>query len=852
MKILNRLTLKNLRLNKTRTIVTIIGIILSTALITVVAGMATSAQQTLINAETVFEGNYSVSFRGANLQDIERIKLHRNVQDVYITDLDGIATMPNPKGERQKYVYINSVSKNSVDNCFNFDITEGRFPNNSNEILLSKYFIDSTKNNYKIGDKINLNLGKRVDENGKDILLNMDASLENEKFVETGSKEYTVVGVTNQVSSAVMKPTAFDLCFAYTVADGTPSQYSTAYVQFTPDGEKDYIQTTGEILGLSQDEINQYGQGCFVDLPSTCKYDNFYMHTNLLGYKGYGLGDTTMSFLVSLVLIIVLIIVIASIFVIRNSFAISITEKTKLYGMLASIGATSKQIRKNVLFEGFVLGVIGISFGLALGVGVIALLVVILNTILGDMLNGILFTYSVPILPIAFAIVVSAITILLSTLTIAFKASRIAPITAIRSNNDIKISKRNNKIKSPKLVKKMFGVGGDIAYKNLKRSRKKYRTTVISLVVSIALFIAMSSFMEYGFSYTKQYYNKTDFNVTAVSDEGGTYVETNKEIASLVKQNGIKSMVITRYVNAIFPSEKLTGSFSSDYVSFYILSLDDQNYKNTVKELGLNYNDAKDKAILFDKIKYEDENCVKKFERQTNLKENDEVEVVANKNLKLNICKIAENFPDKFSFFIDPSAMYALVSEDFLKTNGMMDTAYPNAYFLAENATEFTQTAENSGYMHLFFTNYEELVNQNNAIVLVLGIFIYGFIIVISLIGLTNIFNTITTNMRLRSKEFAMLKSVGMTKKEFNRMVRLESLFYGLKSLLFGIPIGIVGGFLIFLAFLKTIEFSYVVPWTAIIISIVFVFLVVWAIMNFSISKVRKQNIIETIRNDNI
>ena len=148
--------------------------------------------------------------------------------------------------------------------------------------------------------------------------------------------------------------------------------------------------------------------------------------------------------------------------------------------------------------------------------------------------------------------------------------------------------------------------------------------------------------------------------------------------------------------------------------------------------------------------------------------------------------------------------------------------------------------------------NVEKTANMYNAMTLVISIFAYGFIIVISLIGVTNIFNTITTNMRLRSKEFAMLKSIGMTKREFNRMIRLESLFYGVKSLIIGIPLGLLAGLGIFKAFSINLATDFVVPYSAVAISIVFVFAVVWLIMRFSISKVQKQNIIETIRNDNI
>ena len=132
------------------------------------------------------------------------------------------------------------------------------------------------------------------------------------------------------------------------------------------------------------------------------------------------------------------------------------------------------------------------------------------------------------------------------------------------------------------------------------------------------------------------------------------------------------------------------------------------------------------------------------------------------------------------------------------------------------------------------------------------GIFLYGFIIVISLIGITNIFNTITTNMELRKQEFAMLKSVGMTTKEFNRMIRLESLFMGVKSLFFGIPIGIALSYIIYHFLSEESGIPYKLPIVAIIISIAVVFILISLIMKYSMSKINKQNTIETIRNENI
>ena len=150
------------------------------------------------------------------------------------------------------------------------------------------------------------------------------------------------------------------------------------------------------------------------------------------------------------------------------------------------------------------------------------------------------------------------------------------------------------------------------------------------------------------------------------------------------------------------------------------------------------------------------------------------------------------------------------------------------------------------------YNNFDEYARQMNSMILVISIFLYGFIAVISLIGITNIFNTITTNMALRSKEFAMLKSIGMTKKEFNRMIRLESVFYGVKSLFIGTIIGVFLSYLIHKSVSNSMEMSFLFPYKAIIISIIFVFLIVGLTMKYSISKINKENIIETIRKDNI
>lgn len=558
--------------------------------------------------------------------------------------------------------------------------------------------------------------------------------------------------------------------------------------------------------------------------------------------------------------------------------------------MLASIGATSKQIRHNVLFEGFVLGIIGIPAGILLGVGVIALLVVILNALLENMLNGISFVYAVPWWVAVISAVMSAVIILFSTLSSAFRASRIAPITAIRGNNDIKINKKKS-YKSPKFIKKLFGVGGEIAYKNLKRSKKKYRTTVISIIITVAMFISISTFIEYGLKIAGDHFKDISYNITVHANDKLSYDEYENVYKRIIADTDINSSIkacenyygnivgLTDYYTEDAKAAELSGGDLA-----YVFGVDNKSFKEYVTALGYNYDDVKDKALITNDFKYYNSDNILIKGKEFDLPMNTVVKLYPNGTPSYtedDIKEIQKTDPD-FVYNPDdyksvelviydtinkevPGSIVSsimstlnegsvLVSEDYFKKLFAEDNDHTTGVIVIDSAdpVNTVEYINNLDIENLDVFNINEQKEQMNAIVLIIAVFAYGFIIVISLIGITNVFNTINTNMRLRSKEFAMLKSIGMTKKEFNRMIRLESLFYGLKSLLIGVPLGLLGGYAIFKATGNTIMLDYSFPTMAVLISIVFVFFVVWLIMKISISKVNKQNIIETIRNDNI
>lgn len=895
MKILNKLTVKNLKLNKSRTIVTIIGIMLSCALIMVVAGMAASAQQTMVNAQINITGNYDLFVKGANKKIIDNAQANRNVKDIYIKQNLGCAYLPQAKFDTKPYINVVAFNEKSFTDCFNVTLKEGRLPQNGNELVLSQSVIENSKADYKLGDTVALDLGKRVYASGDEIPLD-DTDYFNdtngtEKLVDTHKKTYTIVGIFNNIASSYAAADSFSASSsAFTLAEEN-ADINDLFISFTSDGEKDYITTSGEILNLTGDDFESLKNDFEVYLEN----GDFYkasINKDLLRYKGFALSDEYMRMLFSLAVIIIVIIAISSIFVIRNSFAISITEKTKLYGMLASIGATSKQIRHNVLFEGFVLGIIGIPAGILLGVGVIALLVVILNALLENMLNGISFVYAVPWWAAVISAVMSAVIILFSTLSSAFRASRIAPITAIRGNSDIKINKNKRKsYKAPKFIKKLFGVGGEIAYKNLKRSKKKYRTTVISIIVTVAMFISISTFIEYGMKITGDHFKDIPYNITVKANDKLSYDEYENIYKRIIADTDINSSIkacenyygnivgLTDYYTEDAKAAELSGGDLA-----YVFGVDNKSFKEYVTALGYNYDDVKDKALITNDFKYYNSDNILIKGKEFDLPMNTVVKLYPNGNPSYtedDIKEIQKTDPD-FVYNPDdyksvdlviydtinkevPGSIVSgimstlnegsvLVSEDYFKKLFAEDNEYTSRVIVIDSA-EPAQTVEyikNLGIDGLDIYNLNDQKEMMNAVVLIIAIFAYGFIIVISLIGITNVFNTINTNMRLRSKEFAMLKSIGMTKKEFNRMIRLESLFYGLKSLLIGVPLGLLGGYAIFKATGNTIMLDYSFPTMAVLISIVFVFFVVWLIMKISIGKVNKQNIIETIRNDNI
>ena len=864
MKILNTLTLKNLKLNKKRTIVTIIGISLSVALICAITTFTVSIQKSLLEREIKTNGNYHIRVQDISKENEKYLENNAKIEDLQISQEIGYAYLEESQNENKPYAYIEGYDEKLLQNG-GIVLVEGRLPENENEIVIPEHVIQNGKVNWKVGDTIELDIGNRY--KGEYILnqsnpyytdqdrldrkeSGIEDDLEQETFVANTKKTFTIVGIMERLNSESYSAPGYTMITKLDKIDDTKT-VNMSIILKDPTQVYDFEEYLKKDLQINETNISE--------------------NQDLLYYMGIFRSDRMESFVLAMIAIVIGIIVLTSAFVIKNSFSISLTEKTRELGMIASVGATAKQIRKSIFFEGAVLGLISIPLGIVIGIVAIGIVLAIVNGIInsGDspLIDNFKLQLTISWGAIIVAIIVSIVMIIISLIRPSYRAGKISPIDAIRESSDVKVKKNKHKHKEYKLTKKLFGIEGVIARKNFKRSRKRYRTTIFSIFLSIILFISMNAFAESVFGLSSLEYPDSRINLTVYSNNQ-TEEEKEAYFNKIKDLDGIKEYMILKntyvHVDNLDIYTKQALEYYSEEVNTILLiySLGDEAYKNYVAELGLDYEEVKDKAILSDtRILYEYEegrDGVKRVETNlTNLNAGDTIEYYKTMDEEGNlsekgsieIAKRADKYPLGLSFQQDTHPIIIIsdeMMENFEHSLGYMYINAEDPYKLQEEISEIDKTNQDSIY------NAEEDVRAARNMHLIVSIFIYGFIAVISIIGITNIFNTITTNMALRNREFAILKSIGMTNKEFKRMIHYESFIYGLKALIFGLPVGVALSYLIYTVTADVYTTSYKLPMIPILISIIFVFAIIFITMQYAVKKTKNQNIIETIRKENI
>ena len=714
-------------------------------------------------------------------------------------------------------------------------------------------------------------MGKRVTGEGNSLTGSWIS--DDEKLIDTHKEEYKIVGIINkpgfELGSQVT--TAITYLDINTMKD--KDSINVSIKSNKPKEIYDIAAVIAKNLGWKTEKL--YGD------EGSSYYNNIYhknLHFNehLLRLQSASAYDNINEGIDKIIILVTSLVIICTIATVYNAFSISISERKKQFGILNSIGATKAQTTKLVLMEAFIVSVIGIPMGLIAGTFAIDVVFKIIgsfykSSIIGEL--GLRVVYSPTIIILSAIIVI--ITILISAILPAIQATKISPLEAIKNSSNLKIGK----VKGSKIVRALFKAEGVLAYKNLRRNKKKFRITLFSLIISVVIFISFSGFMNLFINAQKVNYGQQNYDlnlssssemdeksleelknidgvdrVVATNDYGmGIYVpenKINKENEDLINDSGyfsIETVDNKTVYDIVNCSTKLPGDFDINKINLKEGSFDK---KDAIKENGV---------ILVRKSYYEEPG--KKYELElTNYKVGDTVKAYTieydgekelKKEIDLRIMGITDDMPignDQYNSMGLDFITYDEVGKKF-----GLDASTTGLYINTngdEDARNLVKDIANQ-YGYDVTDKMEEIKSMEDTL-MVMQIFVYGFVTVISLVSMTNIINTISTNINLRKRELAIIKSIGVTPKGFNKMIYLESFLYGALALLYGIPIGVGLIYVMSKILGEVIDVGMIIPYNAIIICIVGVFLITFIASYIPIKKLNKENIIENIRQESI
>ena len=820
-----QLTGRYLKASKKRTILTIVGIVLSVALICTIGLFFKALQSAEIESVKNSKGSFHILFEKPTDSFVSKITNNPQVSRCGMYNIGETIDI----SEKLQVMEIKGTSK--ALELLPCKVKEGRFPESEKEAAIEKWVLRKINDRAKVGDKISIN-----------------------------NKEYILSGVLEDNVETQMEGAGRIIC----KTNNLDSRKSTLLVEISSKAN----------LKKALDEVEQLGKK--EDIKSI-------RNSHLLAMQGVGDKGSGVKGLFMVVGVVIAIVVISTIAVIYNSFQISVVERIKQFGLLRAVGTTPKQIRKIVLREATILGAIGVPIGLLLSVAAIYAIKVVFKLVGGDTI----FPMKVEISPIIMGIsaVVGIISIYLSALIPAFFAGRISPLVAISSRNSIskeKIKKRKNRI-----VTKVFGFEGAMASKNIKRNRKRYRITVFSIVISVVLFVTFKSFMD------------------AILMLNGITNETS-DVTFLVTPDPLKEIANFKIEDKIIEDIKALNTIDKVYkfynIANFMTAIDKKSEVKEVKKIKDIYKDViynGDKKTLIeggidiyednameaakkyveagsiDIEKLNKENGVilinksvlnngKKnyYGQAANLKIGDEIYIQADKSVefgkgtvkKAKIMAIVKYDPFDFRSFV-PGIKVISTKEVYKNLTGINNVNPTYLNMIIKNSKDEENTKNAIEDIIRFNTSLKLINNMDYSRntktgLLMVQILVYGFVIVVALIGSVNIFNTITTNIILRKREFAALKSIGLTQKGLKKMIVLEGLLYGVMGTIYGAIIASGLSYLIYKGFIGVADSAWAIPWKAIVTAGIAALSISYISVLSPLGRIKKDNLIEAIRED--
>lgn len=857
MNIFARITARTMKENKTRTIVTMIGVILSTAMITAVATLGGTFQNFFIEYTKEQDGSWHVAGLSLPVKEAEKAEKQAEVvNSTKVAEL-GYARYEHLLSPMMPYLYVQSFSENTRS-MLPVALKEGKFPEKQNEVIIPDYLNANLEegNQILIGDTLPLELGEREYKGERLSQINSYMGTETkaeESFVPKEKREFTVVGIYDY--SSLVTSVGAPGYEVYAGPGNETGSYTDLYVEL-----KDIKKT----YDFQKEVFGGYGS---------------VTHESLLQWYGVMDNDRFSTVYTGLLLILTAVIMTGSVLLIYNAFSISLRERSTQFGLLSSLGATKKQLRQSMRYEAFMVSLIGIPLGVLSGIAGIGITLHFIEEGLSQWLYG--ESKEIPLVVNAGAVLLSVMiaffTVFISVWIPSKRIKRLSPMEAIRASEDIKI--RPGEVKTGGWVFKIFGLPGMMADKNYKHDRKKYRTTIVSLSISILLFTTAALFQIYLIETGSFVMDVPAADVECVLYEPDKDGEKTDKI--LEKTEGIEEIfsyeklylmmqVPSEILGSVFEGREVMTDENYTVISAETVILPNEVFEEMAKKEGISlsaYKNTEVPRFLYTENEDTYNSSTQRYETQEYFLENGEKKAElgwittsgkAEKEIfepqgEIILGDAVEKLPEKmgirntdFTLFMSES-MYQDFSEYFLRTDPI------KTYNIkCENPGVVSETLEKElkeqGIQSENVTDLHALYQQDRNTMMAVQILTYGFIILISLIAVANVFNTISTNFMLRRKEFAMLRSMGMSPKGFNRMLYYECLIYGSKSVLYGIILTVMVSYVICKVIGIGADAGFVIPWGALITAIAGVFLVVFASMIYAMCRIRKNNIVEELK----
>lgn len=857
MNIFARITARTMKENKTRTIVTMIGVILSTAMITAVATLGGTFQNFFIEYTKEQDGSWHVAGLSLPVKEAKKAeKQEKVVNSTKVAEI-GYARYEHLLSPMMPYLYVQSFSENTRS-MLPVVLKEGKFPEKQNEVIIPDYLNANLEegNQILIGDTLPLELGEREYKGERLSQINSYMGTETkaeESFVPKEKREFTVVGIYDY--SSLVTSVGAPGYEVYAGPGNETGSYTDLYVEL-----KDIKKT----YDFQKEVFGGYGS---------------VTHESLLRWYGVVDNDRFSTVYTGLLLILTAVIMTGSVLLIYNAFSISLRERSTQFGLLSSLGATKKQLRQSMRYEAFMVSLIGIPLGVLSGIAGIGITLHFIEEGLSQWLYG--ESKEIPLVVNAGAVLLSVMiaffTVFISVWIPSKRIKRLSPMEAIRASEDIKI--RPGEVKTGGWVFKIFGLPGMMADKNYKRDRKKYRTTIVSLSISILLFTTAALFQIYLIETGSFVMDVPAADLECVLYEPDKDGEKTDKI--LEKTEGIEEIfsyeklylmmqVPSEILGSVFEGREVMTDENYTVISAETVILPNEVFEEMAKKEGISlsaYKNTEVPRFLYTENEHTYNSSTQRYETQDYFLENgekraelgwittsgEEEKEIFEPQGEIILGDAVEKLPEKmgirntdFALFMSES-MYQDFSEYFLRTDPI------KTYNIkCENPGVVSETLEKElkeqGIQSENVTDLHVLYQQDRNTMMAVQILTYGFIILISLIAVANVFNTISTNFMLRRKEFAMLRSMGMSPKGFNRMLYYECLIYGSKSVLYGIILTVMVSYVICKVIGIGADAGFVIPWGALIIAIAGVFLVVFASMIYAMCRIRKNNIVEELK----